>query len=406
MKDQNKDQEAEIKAKKSKPKSSQAGSIFKVGKHWIAEISLQSEDGKRRRKREYFKTRGEAQTRLNKLLHNQNLGLPIATRKQPLDNFLNEWLIKASKSVRPSTMRGYKQIIEKVIIPRLGKIDIEKLGPQHVQKLFHILQEEGLSNRRIQYVRSVLRIALNQAMRWGLVVRNAAALAEPPRVKRTEIKPLTPEQAEQFLDAVKDHRFEAAFHLALHLGLRKGEILGLRWADVDLPKKTLKVTQSLQRVNGKLVFDDPKSEKSRRTLPLSSHLVTMLKAHRRRQLEDLMEYRKETGKEWDTNLVFTTKVGTPVEPRNLNRSFYAVLENINQQNTDQNKPKLPHFRFHDLRHSCATFLLTHGASPKTVQDILGHSQISITLDTYSHVLEDSKREAIEKIENLFQRKKK
>ena len=164
--------------------------------------------------------------------------------------------------------------------------------------------------------------------------------------------------------------------------------MGLRWSDVDLDAGVLRVNQALQRVNGKLLLAEPKTEKSRRALPLPSLLTAVLRAHRSRQLEE----RLRAGEHWQqTDFVFTSQVGTAIEPRNLNRTFDALIEKANQ--TFEESDRLPRIRVHDLRHSCATLLLAQGVSPRTIMEILGHSQISLTMNTYSHVLPEMTREA-------------
>jgi integrase len=246
------------------------------------------------------------------------------------------------------------------------------------------LKEGKLSPRSVAYIRVVLRAALNQAIRWNLVARNAAELVESPRVRRFEIKPLTPEQARQLLDAAKGSRLEALCAVALACGLRMGEILGLRWQDVDLDARRLAVRQSIQRQRGAgLVAVEPKTERSRRTIEVPAPLIAALKAHRLRQIEE----RLAEGSHWhDGGLVFASAVGTGIEPRNLHRAFKALLK----------RAGLPDIRFHDLRHSAASLMLAQGVPLRVVMEVLGHSSISLTADTYSHVMPSLVRDATEK----------
>lgn len=230
---------------------------------------------------------------------------------------------------------------------------------------------------------------MNVAVKWQLVYRNVAALVSLPRIQKQEMKIFTPEQAKAFLDSVKGHRLEALFVMALTLGLRRGELLGLRWSDIDLDAATLRVNYALQRFDGKLHLMEPKTEKSRRVLPLPSLLTTALRAHRSRQLED----RLALGSDWqETRFVFASTIGTPLEPRNLNRTFDTLLEKANKELGESEK--LPKIRLHDLRHSCATLLLAQGVPQRTLMEILGHSQISLTMNTYSHVLPEMTRAAV------------
>jgi integrase len=220
-----------------------------------------------------------------------------------------------------------------------------------------------------------LHKALKQALRWGLVPRNVCEAVDPPRVHREEIRPLSPKQARALLTAAREDRLEALYVLAIHCGLRQGELLGLRWEDIDLEARTLQVRRTLTAAKDGPAFTVPKTAKSRRSVNLTPGVVAALRRQRERQLEE----RKRLAELWhDQGLVFATEVGTPLHRGNLSsRSFKPLLE----------KAGLPSsVRFHDLRHTCATLLLSKGVHPKLVQDLLGHSNVSVTLDTYIHVL--------------------
>lgn len=247
--------------------------------------------------------------------------------------------------------------------------------------------EAGLSPRTVQYLRAVLRRALCQALKWDLVARNVATLVDPPRSVRYEVSPLTPTQA--FLAAVKGDRLEALYSVALALGLRQGEALGLRWSDVDLDAGTLKVRVALQRIGGKVELVEPKTKRSRRTVHMPPTIVTALKEHRIRQLQE----RLMCGQRWDYswNVIFASTIGTPLDARNVVRLFHSALE----------RAGLPPMRFHDLRHTWASLLLAQGVGPRTIMDVLGHSQISLTMDTYSHVMPEMCRETAELMEKLL-----
>jgi integrase len=222
--------------------------------------------------------------------------------------------------------------------------------------------------------------ALNEAVKWSAVGRNVADLVKAPRRVRYKPVALDHKQARALLKAAGKHRLGAILSVATAVGLRLGESLGLRWQDVDLKKGTLQVNQTLQRVDGKLDFVEPKSEKSRRTVTLPALTVQTLKRHATRQKKE----RLLTVGSWvDSGLVFTSTIGTPLDERNVRRALKGVLT----------VAKLPAIRIHDLRHTCVTLLLTQGVHPKVVQEIFGHSQISLTLDTYSHVLPHVNAEA-------------
>jgi integrase len=217
-------------------------------------------------------------------------------------------------------------------------------------------------------------------------------LASPPKLKKKELHVFTIEQINSLLEAVSDERLETIFWVAIYLGLRRGEILALRWQDIDFDSQTLRVCGTLQRVARSLQVSETKTESSRRTLPIPDVLLAKIKAHRSNQLQD----RLKAGSNWQENdLVFTTKFGTPIEPRNLVRRFHEILKSA----------ELPSIRFHDLRHSCATLLLSKGVSIRTIMDVLGHTKISQTMDTYAHVLPETKREAINLMNTILNKTK-
>jgi integrase len=267
-------------------------------------------------------------------------------------------------------------------------VDLTKLTPQQVQAWLNRKMSTGLAPRTVSYMRSILRQALEQACRWGLVARNVAKLVDPPLVPQQEMKFLTPPQARQLMAAARETRFEALIDVAL-LGLRQGEILGLRWSDIDLEGGTLQVRHQLQQIEGQYRLLEPKSQKGRRTVSLPLFVGTGLRAHRTRQLQDrLLAGADWRGEDWD--LVFCTTRGTPIESGNLLRDFKKLLKRAN----------LPDMRFHDLRHSAATLVLVKGVAERVVMEILGHSQLSQTM-RYSHVIPQLQQEAARKLDELL-----
>jgi len=277
-------------------------------------------------------------------------------------------------------------IVRRHLIPVLGRTSLAKLTPDAVQRYMNGKIESGLSARTVQYHHAVLRRALNQAMRWGSVVRNVASLVSPPRVRRPEVIPLSPAQARQFLDAASDDRFEHVYSLALSLGLRQGEVLGLAWRDIDLDDSKLSVRHTLQRYGGAYHLDEPKTERSRRTIGIPEKLIGVLQDRRRRQLEDQVK----AGPAWNGNdwgLVFTTEAGSPLYGGAVTRRFQAILK----------ASGLPRQKFHDLRHACASFMVAQQVPMRVVMEILGHSQIHVTMNTYAHVMDDAQRDATERV---------
>lgn len=360
---------------------------------WEAKVSLGYQIGtdgkpKRVRKSFYGKTRKDVSTKLTKALEDHRQGLPVAVERQTVGQFLDRWLADVVKpSVRPKTYHSYAQLVRLHLIPALGHHQLATLAPQHVQRMMNDKLAAGLSPRTVQYLRAVLRRALGQALKWGLVARNVVTLTEPPRSVHHEMKFLVPTQARALLDAARGDRLEALYAVALALGLRQGESLGLRWSDVDFDAGTLTVRAALQRIDGTLRLVEPKTETSRRTLSLPSTVATALKAHRDRQAFEQAAF----GARWvDTGLIFTTPKGTGIDGRNLTRRFKALLQVAG----------LPDMRWHDLRHSCASLLLAQRVPYRVVMETLGHSQISLTM-RYSHLVPELRREAADSMERVL-----
>lgn len=317
-------------------------------------------DGKRR----YVsgKTKEETRNRLRQARADADRGLVFDAQGLKLSEYMDRWLNDSVRgSVKPVTHESYARLIRVHVAPALGRVKLEKLTPPHLQAFYRAKLDEGLSPRTVQYLHVVLHRALKQALRWNLVPRNVAEVVDPPKIPRKEITPLSPEQARTFLETACGDRLAALYVLAIHTGLRQGELLALRWDDVDL-------TAGVLRVRG------TKTARSRRMVKLSETALEALRDHLARQLHEIDGM---GGRYQDRELVFTTEVGTPLNRHNLTqRSFRPLLK----------KARLPQIRFHDLRHTCATILLKMGQHPKLVQELLGHATIAITLDTYSHLL--------------------
>ncbi len=369
------------------------GSIYrrKDGR-WTAEISL--EGGKS--KFLYGKTRKEAQEKLKTALYEQQQGLLITGPQQKVGQFLTQWLENVHKqSVRPRTYERYEEIIRLHLVPGIGHHQLQKLSPQHLQLFYKKKLEEGLSTATVISFHNMLHKALETAVRWNIMTRNTCDLVSPPRRKRFEIQPLSMPQIHQLLVAACGHRLEALFILALATAMRRGELLALKWQDIDTEKGTLQVRRILTKIPGKLPgkgFEEgePKTDKGRRSIVLPTFVGEALKQHRVRQLEAKLK----AGAAWqDHDYVFCTSIGTHLNPT---RDVLDVLKSLLE------KAGLPNIRFHDLRHSSATMLFGMKVHPKIVQELLGHSQISITMDIYSHVLPTMQEETMSKINEAFQ----
>lgn len=358
------------------------GSIYKrKDGRWAGAVSLGYAEGKLKRKAVYGATRKEVKDRITGILRDQQRGIPVIGERQTLGEFLERWLSDVVRpSVRPRTHTSYEQLVRLHLKPALGRLPLAKLTPQHVQRFMNEKLAAGLSARTVQYLRAVLRRALSQALRWNLVARNVATLVDAPKTKRNAVRVMSPEEVTLFLDAARGQRFEQLLIVAISTGLRQGELLGLRWEDVDLPASVIHVRHSVQRLDSKLTLTDLKTDRSRRTLRLPQIAAKALQTQRARQSEE----RLAAGGRWnDLGFVFATSIGTPLDARNLTRHFARVLT----------RAGLPRLRFHSLRHSCASLLLSQHVPARAVMELLGHSEIRLTMDTYSHVMPQLMTEA-------------
>ncbi len=277
-------------------------------------------------------------------------------------------------TVRPVTFAKYEQIVRNHAKPALGRLRLQTLTPAHVRGLYREKLDSGLSPSTVQYIHVTLNKALKQAVADGLIPRNVCEAVKPPRPQKREIAPLSPDQARRFLEACQGEQLEALFVLAVHTGMRQGELLGLHWEDVDLEAGALRVRRALAQTNDGPVLTAPKGAKSRRRIKLTGAAVEALKRHKAAQNAERLRF----GGLWeDRGLVFPNRTGRFLSPSLLTDGpLKRPLE----------RAGLSPIRFHDLRHTCATILLSRGVHAKLVQELLGHATISITLDTYSHVL--------------------
>jgi len=359
---------------------------------WVGRLALA--DGTRQDV--YGKTQAEAKKKLDQLKTQRADGLAPTSDKLRVGQFLTDWLQNTVRtSVRPGTFRGYSTIVNSYLVPKLGGVALVKLTPQDIQRfqndLLRTPRKDGrgtVSSGTVANARRVLGRALQQATAWRMIARNPVRLVDGPHVTRKEITPLDPDQARELLAYIKGDRLEALYTVALALGLRRGEALGLKWEDVDLDDGLLHVRRSLQRAEGKLQLLDVKTAKSRRTVSLPLFAIRALQKHRLRQEGE----RQAALDRWtETALVFTSPFGAPLDPQIASRSFARILE----------RAGLPHQRFHDLRHACASLLLAQGLELKVIQEILGHSTITITGNLYAHVMMGLKRQASSEMEALF-----
>ncbi|MFD9751625.1 tyrosine-type recombinase/integrase [[Kitasatospora] papulosa] len=368
-----------------------AGTITKRkdGRFQAAVYVLQP-DGTRARKFAYGKTWAECDTKRRDLLAKVDQGVPVPTRSAKLSEWLPYWLDNVVKPRRKlSTYDKYEAHVRLYLVPMVGGKRLESLGVADVRR-FLVQLENKTTAATAKESHRVLRTALTAACREELVTRNVASLVEPPRAKSRELSPWSLDETLAFLAAARTDPLYAAFVLAITMGLRRGELVGLRWTDVDLDNRVLFVRQQTQRRRGVLYDDDPKGRR-RRAVPLPAMCIAPLRWHRMRQVAA----KARAGESWqEGGHVFVTRTGRSVEPRNVYRSFTRVAESAG----------LRVIRLHDARHGCATILTAAGVAPRVVMEILGHSQISITMDVYTHVVQDTQREAISHMDRLLKRR--
>lgn len=350
---------------------------------WSAQVAL-----KGRRLSFTAKTRREAQEWIKKTASQIDQGLSYASTKITLAEYLVGWLANIKVSKQKSTWTKYEQVCRSYIIPNLGKVKIKDIRPEHIQGLYNHLLDHKIGIYTILKIHAVLRSALEQAVKLGMMMRNPVHFAKPPKVPSNEMTILSDSQVSLLLIAAKGHRWEALYHLALTTGMRQMELLGLKWTDLDWIKQTLKVERQLVRPdkNG-IQFSAPKTRYGKRLITLGSKTIDILRSHYDRQHGERMA----AGEKWvEHGLIFTNSLGGPIHPRNLLRNFKQLLRDGG----------LPTIRFHDLRHTAASLMLNAGIPVIAVSRRLGHARASITLDVYGHLIPGMQAEMADQIDDL------
>ncbi len=362
------------------------GSIEKRGGNtWRFFIELgRDATGKRMRKSVTVKgTKADAQRKLREVLTALDGGMPINTSKANLSEFLDQWLRDyVETNTAPKTHADYSGIIRRYLKPHIGNVPLTKLTPQHVQGLYSVMLTKGLSARSVQYTHRVLSQSLSHAVKWGMLARNVCDAVDPPRPRKKEMRALNAADIQRLLETTAQTTYGTIFYLALYTGLRRGEILGLRWCDVDLQNKALSVNQTVVRIAGKgLLLSEPKTAHSRRLVSLSPNAAALLGGLKAKRMEQFQSI--STG--WsESDLIFCNSDGGPINPDSITHAFHRTVRQLG----------LPSIRFHDLRHTHASMMLKQGVHPKIVSERLGHSSINITLDTYSHVMPGMQEAAV------------
>lgn len=359
---------------------------------WMARVSLGFVNGKLRRKSVYGKTKEEALAAMREIQRNLDKGLPVQASSPTVSSYLTEWLERCKAKVSPRTYLAYDNVVRLHVIPAIGNKRLEKLNQRDVNKMLSDLSSR-LSPASIDNVRRVLIVALNQAMREDLIGRNVATLSDTISVPRFEAKALTRAEADALLSASQDSRYALVYRLALSAGLRLGELLGLRWEDVDFDNSVIRIRRQLQVVDGVRTLRELKTPKSRRTIPLPASLMQALREQRNNQRIERLQAGGKWVPHWE--LVFMTPTGTPVSDATLRRDFQRASKEAG----------LEGLRFHDLRHSAASFMAAQGVHMSATQAILGHSQVTTTAQIYTHVQIESMRDAITDLDTLLNTKK-
>ena len=368
---------------------------------WTIWVDLGRDPETGKRKQQTLTVRGakrEAERELRDLLHSLEVGSYVKPSRITLGQWLEQWCQSyVGMHCSARTAESYQSEVRRHLTPFLGRILLTQLQPQHLQNYYSQALTKGradgkggLSARTVQYHHRILSEALDYAVKMGLLARNVAKTVDPPHPEHTNMAVLAPDDIPTFLAAIEKTHYHILFYTALSTGMRRGELLALRWRHVDLGMATISVTQTLHRLsNGQYVIRQPKSSKSRRQVDLPPSLALLLRQHK---AEQAME-RNLVGKPLsDGDLVFCHPDGGPLDPGVVSHTFGKVLR----------KAGLPHIRFHDLRHSHATLLLKAGIHPKIVSERLGHANIGITLDTYSHVLPGLQKAAAQRFDEMLE----
>jgi integrase len=376
------------------------GSVVKRGDGYsvVVELDRDPVTGKRRQKwHSGYRTKRDAERALSEIVASLHAGTYLEPTKQTLREFTKDWLAAIEPTIRPATHYSYDRNLRLHVLPQLGAVQLRRIDAGMLNGLYAALLADGkqsnggggLSPRSVRYIHTILHRAFRDAVRWGRIARNPADAADPPRSAATARPAMTTWTAEQlraFLGHTADHRLHAAFVVLATTGMRRGECLGLRWSDVDLPAGRVSITQTVIAVNHHVRIGSPKTARARRTVVLDSGTVAALRDHRQQQrAERLLMGAGFT----DHDLVFCRP--GPLHPERFSRTF--MIESA--------RAELPAIRLHDLRHTWATLALSAGEHPKIVQERLGHANVSITLDVYSHVSEGLHGDAAARVARLI-----
>ncbi len=358
----------------------------------VLQLGLDPSTGKRKQQ---WITAGtskrEAEKQMTKLIHELDSGNYLKPDKTIMKEYFERWLSDYAKpNLSPRSYDRYTGIISKYFIPELGHIKLTQLKPEHLQKHYTTGINKGLSARTIRYHHALIHIALQTAMKWGLINRNVADAVDPPRFKRSTMQTWSENEVNCFLDTARESHYYSLFYTALFTGMRRGELLALRWQDVDFIYSQIYINRSLHQLrDGTYIFTQPKSEKSRRTIAMSASLLLVLSEYRRTKEAEALLLGKTVN---EADLVFNNS-GKPLRPNTVTYAWERMAA----------RAGVKVIRLHDARHTHASLMLKQGIHPKIVQERLGHTSIQMTLDTYSHVAPGIQEAAAESFDKLLNR---
>lgn len=368
--------------------------IYKRGKTWTVHIHWTDPEGKKQQhKKGGFATRSDAQRYLHQYKTELHTGKRLGTSKLRLDEYLRkEWLPQREVYLKRGTFNSYSRIVNTHIIPHLGRNRLEELTPRKVERFFSQLQKDGakgqslapgsgLSGKTVSNIAGVLNRAMRDAVRWGLIGTNPIADARKPKKQSPEMKAWKPEEMGAFINASKTDRLSGVWHVLATTGLRRGEILGLRWDDIDFNKNTLTVRRTRVKIGATVHEETPKSKASQRTISLDPQTIAALKAQKARQAQEKLAM----GGEWADKYgyIVTNEDGTLIDPHRFSQRFGALIKRNN----------LPKIRLHDVRHSYVVAARKAGVDVKTISQRIGHADVNVTLTVYDHVFHDDDQTA-------------
>ena len=373
------------------------GHITKRSKDtYSIKISLGKDLATGKYRSQWFTVKGskkDAEKRLSEILHQLDTGTYIKPEKTTVAHYLQRWLSDYAKpNLSPRTVEGYEHILQRYVLPDLGNIALAQLKPEHLQQYYSLKLNNGLSGQTVRHHHTVLHKALQTAIEWGLITRNVADAVSAPRAESKEMQVWNEDEIGQFLEVARNTQYYALFYTALFTGMRRSELLALRWQDIDFLLSQIYINRSLHALKGgKVIFKAPKSAKGRRTVAMPPSLYLVLDEYRKaREAESLLLDQPIS----DTDLIFGT-LGDPLLPNTVTHAWIRLVR----------RTGLKVIRFHDARHTHASLMLKQGIHPKVVQERLGHSSISITLDTYSHIAPGLQEAAAKRFDEVLKKEK-